>query len=258
MEGRRGFVDGCPPHLRINVEVHVSETRRSSEPRLPTSSRAAVVAQYVQDLITQRGLAPGTFVASKSELQGATAVARSTVGEALKILQERRVVFVKPGPRGGVFVADPEASFTIKNTFLVSGDTAVKTADAMAVRDLLEPTAFRDAVLWRGDGDVAALRSLVQAAREHVDDSAQTLELIWRLHRRIGEITPNPFLRATYVNLIDYLSEHTSPTLKPPVDAPEGYSAHRVDAHEVLVDAIEVGDPAAAEDALAVHDAFEA
>lgn len=234
----------------------MTTTRDSSASRLPTSSRAAVVAQYVQDLITQRELAPGTFIASKTDLQTATSVARSTVGEALKILQERRVVFVKPGPRGGVFVADPTASFKIKNTFLVSGDAAVSTADAMAVRDLLEPTVFHDAVLWRTDRDLVDLRELMQSAWDHIDDVGQTLAVIWALHRRIGEITPNPFLRTTYVNLIDYLREHTQPTLSPPVGSPEDYGAQRVDAHEKLIDAIELGDPAAAEKALTAHDAF--
>ena len=85
----------------------------------------------------------------------------------------------------------------------------------------------------------------------------QTLALIWQLHRRIGEITPNAFLRATYVNLIDYLREHTAPAESPPVASPEALDARRVKAHEALVDVIQLGDPTAVDDALAVHDAFE-
>ena len=232
----------------------MSDIHESGEPKLRTvTSRAAVAALYVQDLIAQRGLTPGAFVASKSDLQTATGVARSTVGEALKILQERRVVSVKPGPRGGVFVADPEANFTVKRLFLVSG----KTADAMAVRDQLEQMVLREAVLWRTDDDVSELRELIRLTREQVDDQLQTLALIWRLHRRIGEITPNASLRATYLDLIDYLREHTSPAQSPPVASREDLEARRVRAHEALVDVIELGDPDAIEAAMAVHNAFE-
>ena len=232
----------------------MSEIRDADEPKLRhVTSRAAVAALYVQDLIAQRGLAPGAFVASKSDLQTATGVARSTVGEALKILQERRVVTVKPGPRGGVFVADPEADYTVKRLFRVSG----KTADAMAVRDQLEPMIIREAVLWRTDDDVAELRDLIRQTRERVEDQMGTLALIWRLHRRIGEITPNVFLRATYVDLIDYLREHTAPAQTPQVATREDLEARRVKAHEALVDVIELGDPDAIEAAVAVHDSFE-
>jgi DNA-binding FadR family transcriptional regulator len=232
----------------------MSDIRDLSEPKLrAVTSRAAVAALYVQDLIAQRGLAPGAFVASKSDLQAATGVARSTVGEALKILQERRIVSVKPGPRGGVFVADPEADYTVKRLFRVSG----RTADAMAVRDQLETMVIREAVLWRTDDDVAELRELIRLTRERVEDQMQTLALIWRLHRRIGEITPNVFLRETYVDLIDYLREHTAPAQTPQVASREDLEARRVKAHEVLVDVIERGDPDGVDAALEVHNSFE-
>lgn len=232
----------------------MSDSRVTGEPKLRTvTSRAAVAALYVQDLIAQRGLEPGDFVASKSDLQTATGVARSTVGEALKILQERRIVTVKPGPRGGVFVADPEANYTVKQLFLVSG----KTADAMAVRDQLEPMVLREAVLWRTAGDVAELRELVRLTRERLEDQMEALALIWQLHRRIGQITPNAFLRATYTDLIDYLREHTAPAQSPSVAPREDLEARRVKAHEALVDVIERGDPDGLDAAMAVHDAFE-
>ncbi len=232
----------------------MSDIQDPTAPKLRTvTSRAAVAALYVQDLIAQRKLAAGAFVASKSDLQAATGVARSTIGEALKILQERRVVTVKPGPRGGVFVADPEADYTVKRLFRVSG----RTADAMAVRDQLEPLVIREAVLWRTDNDVAELRELVRLTRERLDDQMASLALIWQLHRRIGEVTPNVFLRATYTDLIDYLREHTEPAERPSVASREDLEARRVKAHEVLIDVIERGDPDAIDAAMAVHDAFE-
>lgn len=222
---------------------------------LRNASRAVAVAEYVEGLIASDGLSAGDRIAGKAELQQRVGVARSTIGEALKILQDRGLITVKSGPGGGIFVADSDHSVRIKKLFVASRGDASRAIDAMVLRDHLEPLVLRDAAEHRSGHDLEQLRALLDEAEASPHDLQLTLRRIWAVHRRIGEITPNYFLRSTYLGLIDVLESHlgTPAQLPSDTDAPT-FSRQRVQAHRELVEAIESADPAALASALSQHE----
>lgn len=222
---------------------------------LRNASRAVAVAEYVEGLIASSGLAAGDRIAGKAELQARLGVARSTIGEAIKILHDRGLVTVKSGPGGGIFVAAADDSVRIKRLFVASSGDASRAMDAMVLRDHLEPLILRDAADHRNAQDLDELRALVERAGARPDDPRLTLQRLWAIHRRIGQVTPNYFLGLTYLGLIDFLETH----LGAPAQLPEGiepvsFSRERVEAHRALVDAIESGDEADLASAVRLHE----
>ena len=66
-------------------------------------------------------------------------MARGTVIEAVRLLQDRGVITVRPGPGGGLFVAEPSSVVRLGRTLLTVEGDAAGVADAIAVREELEP-----------------------------------------------------------------------------------------------------------------------
>jgi DNA-binding FadR family transcriptional regulator len=66
---------------------------------LPVSrSRAEDVVVYVEGAIEERGLRPGDHIGTRADLRDQTGVARATVNEAIRLLQERQRIALRPGP----------------------------------------------------------------------------------------------------------------------------------------------------------------
>jgi DNA-binding MarR family transcriptional regulator len=71
----------------------------------------------------------------------------------------------------------------------------VLTADAIVVRDALEPLMLADAVRYARPDDVGELRRLLSAMTRRLDSPVDFLRADWALHRRIAQISPNEVLR---------------------------------------------------------------
>jgi DNA-binding GntR family transcriptional regulator len=136
-------------------------------------------------------------------------------------------------PRRGAVVCTPDAS-TI--------------ADLFAVRTSLETVAARLAAERATPGDVADLRALLEAARvaTEQEDFSRVAELNNELHLRVIAISGNPWLSSISGSL--YLHVNWVFRLGAANRAPHSWAEHIR-----LVDAIEAGDPAAAEAATSAH-----
>jgi len=158
-------------------------------------------------------------------------VSRNPVREALRVVEAEGFVIMVP--RRGAFVASPDAT-TI--------------ADMFAVRARLETLAARLAAERATATDVAGLRALLDDARAATDrvDFGKVAELNSELHLRVIEISGNRWLASIASALYLYVrwifrigAAHRAP--------------HSWIEHIRLVDAIEAGDPDAAEAAAMAH-----
>jgi GntR family transcriptional regulator, transcriptional repressor for pyruvate dehydrogenase complex len=202
-------------------------------------TRADTLVAYVEQLIEQRGLGPGDRIATKEDLREQTTAARATINEAVRLLQNRGRVTIRPGPGGGLFVAPTSPLVRFGQTLLaVSGDAhVVPVADAIAVRDALEPLVAREAAQHHKPVDVFELQALLQdMASAVVDDAPRFLRANWALHTRIGEIVHNGVLRAMYLALTRYIEEQSTAAGMPlPVPA---HLQHMLGLHTGMIDAI--------------------
>lgn len=213
-------------------------------------SRAEAVVDYVEEAIEQRGLRPGDHIGTRADLRDETGVARATVNEAIRLLQERQRIVLRPGPGGGLFVAQTDPVVRLGRTLLTVRGEPLAVAGAIEVREQLEPLVAVHAAKHRTAKDGRELKSLITAMNGSLDDVARFVSLNWELHTRIAAISPNAVLRGTYVGLYEFVNQVSLVTPQPrdPV-----YLAQRLKVHTELVDAIRAGDIAAAQRAAETH-----
>ncbi|MBF6196255.1 FCD domain-containing protein [Nocardia implantans] len=216
-------------------------------------TRAESLVSFIQNRIAAGELKPGDKLGTRQQLQQESGLARGTVIEAVRLLQDRGVITVRPGPGGGLFVAEPSSIVRLGRTLLTVDDDPAGVADAIAVREELEPLVAELAARHRTSADLAELGRLLAVARDAAGDPEGFIRGVWNLHRRIVAIVPNQVLRATYLGLEEYIEHHATRASRSREADNAEYFAQRIAVHEELIRAIESGDPARARAAAVAH-----
>jgi DNA-binding FadR family transcriptional regulator len=216
-------------------------------------SRAESVAEQLMALV--ESATPGDRLGSKEELRRRCAVAVGTFNEAIRIAQSRGIVSVRPGPGGGIFAAAQSAMVRLGNSVLAldAGDTSV--AEAVRIRNALDPLLIEDALWHASPADIAGMREIILGMRAAADrdDATGFVHANWQLHARIAAVSPHPVLRSLYINLLDQIESHTLDVL-PVSDQPlPAYVAERLALHVAIVDALDRRDREAALRLIAEH-----
>ena len=90
---------------------------------------------------------PGDRLGSKEELRTQCGVSVGTFNEAIRLLQARKLVTVRPGPGGGLFAAERLPMVRLGNSVLALDAGQTSVANAVRIRDALDPLMIEDA-LW--------------------------------------------------------------------------------------------------------------
>ena len=227
--------------------------RRSDWQHPAGRSRAEQAADRVANLAAEA--APGTRLGTKEELRQRCGVSVGTFNEALRLLQTREVVTVRPGPGGGLFVADRTPVVRLGNSLLALDAGQATVADAIRIRDALDPLLIEDALWHASPADLAVLRGQLEAMAGALasQDPIAFVHANWQLHAQIAAISPNQMLRSLYSALLDLIERHTLSVL-PAEDTPlPGYLEERYRLHADLVAALERRDAAEAGRLIATH-----
>jgi DNA-binding FadR family transcriptional regulator len=221
--------------------------RRDDWERTGAGSHRAMQAAAQITALAGR-LAEGERLGTKEELRARCGVSVGTFNETLRLLQARGVVSVRPGPGGGLFAASPPPMVRLGNSVLALDAEPTNVADAVRVRDALDPLLVEDA-LWHGSpADFAELRKLLPAMETAAEeeDAIAFVKANWQLHAQIAAISPNTLLRSLYGSLLDLIESHTLSVL-PSAERPLAeYIRERYELHAALVAALEARDREAA------------
>lgn len=215
-------------------------------------TRAEVAARHLIDLAEATG--PGVRLGTKDELRVRCGVSVGTFNESLRMLQARGVITVRPGPGGGLFSAEQSPMVRLGNSVLALDSQQTDVAEAVRIRDALDPLLIEDALWHASPADIAGLRDQLRAMEQAVaaEDPVAFVHANWRLHARIAAISPNALLRSLYSNLLDLIEAHTL-AVQPFGEQPlREYIAARHQLHSDLVDALDKRDR---EEALRLIDA---
>ncbi|GGU41148.1 FadR/GntR family transcriptional regulator [Streptomyces violascens] len=173
--------------------------RRDHWERTSPPSRAEVAADRIADRIARTQT--GTRLGTKDELRTECGVSVGTFNEALRLLQTRGLVTVRPGPGGGLFAAQPPPPTGL--------DTWAQTLneqdphDALRVRNALDPLLVEDALWHASPADIAGLRHHLAALAEAVDADATAFACADRqLRTALSCLSPSALLRSLYASLL--------------------------------------------------------
>lgn len=215
-------------------------------PQRPGATRPAARLSLAESAATQLiaiadAAGQGDRLGSKEELRARCKVSVGTFNEAVRIAQSRGIISVRPGPGGGVFAATQSPMVRLGNSVLALDADDTPVAEAVRIRDALDPLLIEDAIWHASPADIAELREVLadMASAVRRDDPTGFVHANWTLHARIAAISPHAMLRSLYVSLLDQIESHTLAVL-PDSDVPlREYVATRHELHQAIIDAIE-------------------
>lgn len=203
----------------------------------------------VQELILSGQLKPGDRLPPERDLVRQLGVGRTSVREALRILEGMGLLTVKPGV--GIFVAQsglPELTVIWKNWLYRHKD---RLFELLEVREALELRAVLLATQMITDEEIRLLEAVIDRMGQCVEnrDVKGIVECDREFHDRLARASRNELLVRMNASLYDALDEARLSifTVLPEV------RKTLVDEHRAIVNAIQARDAAAAQAKMVYH-----
>jgi GntR family transcriptional repressor for pyruvate dehydrogenase complex len=162
---------------------------------VPRSSE--VLAQRLEEHILTGEWPAGTPLPTERELAASTGLGRSSVREALRILEIRGLVRTRPGRYGGSVVARPSDALLERHIGLFARGRSVPLRALVEARQALEPMVAYLASRNRTAEDLAELHAIAERLDAAAPgDVAHFLEENVRWHAALARACHNDLLRA--------------------------------------------------------------
>lgn len=211
--------------------------------RVPIVSQ---VEERIRELIESKKYTAGMKLPTEYEFCQTLQVGRGTVREALRLLQAKGLVEIKPGR--GAFVAENAPANTNPVVWLVQNEKELR--NSIEIRNALEPLAARK---MAENGSEEAMRELRQIHEDFLNaikngDSARIAELDENFHGLIVKESGNPLLNEINLHLRQGMHTFRSKTFTVPQNV-----RNAVVPHTRILDAILRRDGESAEKEMREH-----
>ena len=205
------------------------------------------VIDAIKEMIVNDGFNPGDKFYSEKELTRKLEVSRSSIREALRILEVTGQVNVKQGK--GIFISDAQGKrFKEFSTWLKNHEQSIK--DNFEVRLIVEPKAARRAAEQATSGDIKKMETACsQFAKSAKNGNTEEAILCdHSFHNSLAGATKNKTLYVLMKAMTTTLADGWVSSLYTP-----GRIQQTIYEHGDIVDAIKNKDRAGAENAMTRH-----
>jgi DNA-binding FadR family transcriptional regulator len=170
------------------------------------------VVQQIQEAILDGRIANGDMLPSERELKERFSISRGTLREALRVLEDRGLIEIKIGNRGGTFVRKVTTEHASESLAILIRSQEVSLEHLAQFRQSVEGDIAALAAQKANQEDLAALEGIATAAdrllqepgSEHRDFYAQDQSF----HVELGRITTNPVyllvMKSIHANILKY------------------------------------------------------
>ncbi|MBI1376616.1 MAG: FCD domain-containing protein [Frankiales bacterium] len=207
-----------------------------------------LIAQRIVRDITNGGLRQGDVLPPERTMLEQYQTGRGTLREALRYLEFQGVIALKPGPRGGPVLLNPDASHLASTVVLLMQLNHAPFREIVQVRTALEPMISNMAATSISPEDLADLEETIVQMRDHLDHQPTFLEANKRFHDVIAWASGN----VLFGYLVDSLLEIMDGTVVG-IDYPSHRRKAILTAHEEIFFAFRDGDPEAAQARMTEH-----
>jgi len=165
-------------------------------------SRAQQIAAQIEAEILSDRIPAGTRLGLRTDLISRFGVSPPVMNEALRILRERDLVTVKPGPNGGVIVDNPPPQLRLGGIDVWHQGLTIEPEQLFDARSHLDTLLTTVAVQRATPEDIRNMRLHLAIAR------ASRVELLASLYESIVSVLSSTMTRAILVPDRDQLLEH--------------------------------------------------
>jgi DNA-binding FadR family transcriptional regulator len=217
--------------------------------RINAPKAADVLAEALRARIRSGEWPEGFALPTERELSAQTALSRTSVREALRMLEVDGLIQIRPGRNGGARVRRPAGDELTRQLELFIWGRNIAAEHLHDVREALEALGAEGAARRRTDADVAELIARTEAVEASVDDLARYLDANLAWHMSVVRASHNELL----VSFMDVLANaiHVA-TESEAFDSPE-VRRSTLKIHRAILDAIVAGDADAARRRMTRH-----
>ncbi len=223
----------------------------------PVSHKSRVymeIVEQIKEQIKTGYLKAGSPLPSERELAEKLEVSRSSVREAVTILESLGILEVKHGK--GSFVRDFQNTKSMKNYFdtfaLLFDIEPSQTLQLLEVRKILEPQAATIAAKNATAEDIAKLHEIHEEMKRALDRGEVSLDPDYSFHFQIAASTGNEILFSTLNALSDLMRKGLRQTSWLAL-TDKNRTTNPIEEHEQIIKAIEEKNTAAAHDWMLKH-----
>jgi DNA-binding FadR family transcriptional regulator len=230
---------------RVAVPLSPSTARSASGDLGRPVKMSERVARTLAAHIVDQDLAPGTPLPSEKELIETFGMARTTVREALRLLETRGVITIRSGPGGGPVVRRPGLADLSESLSLMMQFQGTTLEEVMRSRAMVETSIIRLAATRIGADQLARLQQVSAELAEVIEDDEAFGEGNTEYHDIIAEAAGNLPLRIMLASIgsiadgrstgIRYTSEVRRSIVEDHDRIVEALAARDVDAAELAM-----------------------
>jgi DNA-binding FadR family transcriptional regulator len=208
----------------------------------------AALAEQLRESILAGKLTAGTQLPAERVLAERSQVSRSSVREALRILEAEGLIVTRPGRKGGPVVVAPAGDALTRPLETFIRTRSLKPGSLYETLLVIEPAIARLAATNRTDEDLALVSEAIDRYSTS-PDREERLRLNAEIHVCLAAATGNELLTAIVRGLRDAIHASSS---APPFAAP-GVREKTIESYATIFAAIEARDADAAEKAMRRH-----
>jgi GntR family transcriptional repressor for pyruvate dehydrogenase complex len=209
---------------------------------VPAANLSTVIAAHLERLMTSGELPGGSRLPPERELAASLSVSRTSLREAMRELEQKRLIERTPG-RGTIVLEPPDEVTQMR---ALASDASMQDY-AAELRGLIEPQIAGLAAVRATDSNILALHDTLKRSH-HTLAPAQSMALDVEFHQILAQATRNPLLAGLHSMVTDWTQE-----LRLHSHANVTGRRNSVHGHADILAAVERHDEAAAQLAMVQH-----
>jgi GntR family transcriptional repressor for pyruvate dehydrogenase complex len=225
-------VETGPPVGRNSIQLSPMKVPKASD----------VLANELRERILSGEFAEGTGLPPERDLVTQTRMSRTTVREALRILEVQGLIRIKAGRTGGAFVQQPGEEAMASTVNLLIRGRQIRLAALLQTREAIEPYCAELAAVNRTEEELNILEAADRQLADENGDLSQFLQANVDWHVAVARAGHNELLSGLMTALSRAIYAATEDEKFVDVEVRQ----HTVHAHKTITDAIRDQDAEAA------------
>jgi DNA-binding FadR family transcriptional regulator len=211
--------------------------------------RSEVIARQLIDHIIDSGLTSGSKLPREQDMAEQLGVGRTTLREALRLLESRGMLTIRSGPGGGPVVRHPEPSDLTDALLVILQFQRATMLEILDARIMFESAAAGLAATRITSTELDRLRELNEEISAVVGADHETaLYANKRFHRLIAAASGNIVVQTFVDTLLEVADDGFHE-----IHHTRAFKRAVADGHALVIKALEARDPDAAEEAMRAH-----